>query len=81
MHGVAASSSPCLATQPLGAYISSASECRAAMHAGVLTNEGGEFNAVIVPTNASAVPCVSLSNGTLPTSESDMVSCLVETQS
>ncbi len=64
VYGVAPPSSACLSAVPLGAYASSSSVCRAAMHAGVLTNEGGEFNAVIVQPQSIA-PCASLSNGML----------------
>ncbi len=34
------------------------------MHAGVLTNEGGEFNVInALPPSSSAAPCASVSNG------------------
>ncbi len=62
VYGAAPPSSSCLPTLPLGAYASSSSLCRAAMHAGVLSNEGGEFNAVIVNPQSSGL-CASFRNG------------------
>jgi hypothetical protein len=63
VYGVALPSSSCLSTKSLGAYASPSSVCRAAMHAGVVTNEGGEFNAVIAAPPGSSTPCASVSNG------------------
>jgi hypothetical protein len=56
------SSQACQSTRPLTAYHSASSICRAAVHAGLMTNAGGEFLALLDAVSA-APPCTSLSNG------------------
>ena len=54
--------STCQSAEPLGAYRSASSVCRAAMHAGALTNEGGKFETRIVASSPAPL-CASLNNG------------------
>jgi hypothetical protein len=56
------SSQACQSTLPLTAYHSASSVCRAAVHAGLVTNVGGEFETRLGAVSA-APPCASLSNG------------------
>jgi hypothetical protein len=62
VFGTTPSESACDAAKPLGAYDAASSICRAAMHAGVLTDAGGEFNVAMV-ARLSGARCVSRSNG------------------
>ena len=52
----------CDVTKPLGAYDMASSICRAAIHAGVLTDIGGEFNVTVV-AKLTGTRCASRSNG------------------
>jgi hypothetical protein len=62
VSGSSSSAPGCDAALPLGAYDAASSICRAAVHAGVLTDAGGEFSvAAVAPVSNTS--CASLSHG------------------